>query len=90
MIVQKTNNNFRAIHIPNPEKILAENIAPIQPMIEVDFEEKKLVFSPFMDYDLFSISYEMDFLRHMAAVSTYFPLKLEDYDFVKQKMDISD
>ena len=85
MIVQKCNTKFGAIKVPDINKFFIENAAELQGMVEVDWEEKKLVFSPFMDLDLISISYEQDFLRHVAAMKAYMPI---NYDSVAENFNL--
>lgn len=71
--------------MPDPNKFLTENAGDLQGMVDIDWEEKKVVFQPFLDFDLISISYEDDFLRHMAALKAYVPI---DYANFTEKLSL--
>jgi len=71
--------------MPDTNKFLTENAGDLQGMVDIDWEEKKVVFQPFLDFDLISISYEDDFLRHMAAIKAYVPI---DYATFAEKLNL--
>jgi len=65
------NKGFGGIRLALPDKLTSDHGDLLQSMVDVDLEEKELVFSPFKGYDMLSISLEDDFLRHMAAINSY-------------------
>lgn len=96
MIATKLNNiytkGFGGFRLPMPDRLNSDDTDALQGMlagmIDVDFEEKKVVFAPFANYNMISVSLDDDFLRNMAAFNSYLPLEKKDYSEMKKNFDV--
>lgn len=90
MQIQKINSNttFGAIKIPSPDQIMTEHAGSLQSMIDIDWDEKEVVFSPFMDYEMFSFNLKDNFLYRLTKKAPLLPFEKETNEFIAQNIDI--
>lgn len=65
---QKINFGYR---IPIPDKLSPEHGDVLQSMVDVDFEEREIVFAPIKNFNLVTIDLEDNALTRLPVVKAY-------------------